>query len=109
MPLHDYIKYLKYGYGRATDSACISLRNGEMQRDEAIRLVEKYDGRYPKECVERFCDHFDMSKEEFDEILISFTNRTLFVRENGKFVRDADQSLVMKQKFIEKRRNPNAG
>ena len=106
MPIHDYIKFLKFGYGRATDSACIAIRNGEISREEGLRLVEKYDGRYPKESVERFCKYFDLSINEFDEILSSFTNKTLFVRNNGKLVRDADHSLVMKEKYLVKRKNP---
>jgi hypothetical protein len=106
MPIHDYIKYLKFGYGRATDSACIAVRNNEIDRDEAVRLVEKYDGRYPKECVERFCAHFKLTINDFDEILEGFTNKSLFMRKDGKLIRDSDKSLVMKEKYLNNRRNP---
>ena len=106
MNLHDYLKYVKFGYGRATDSACIEVRNGVIPREEAVRLVERYDGRYPKECIERFCEEFGISREEFDALCEPFTNRTLFERENNMFRRDLDGSLVLKQKFMEKRRNP---
>jgi hypothetical protein len=106
MNLHDYLKYLKYGYGRATDSACIEIRNGVVPRDEGLRLVERYDGRYPKECIERFCEEFSLSRKDFDDLCEPFTNRALFERDGNGFKRDIDGSLVMKQKFVEKRRNP---
>jgi N-acetyl sugar amidotransferase len=104
MNLHDYLKYLKYGYGRATDSACIEIRNGVISREEGVRLVEKYDGRYPKECVESFCEEFTLSRGEFDDICEPFTNRALFEGKEGVLKRDLDGSLVLKPKFTEKRR-----
>ena len=106
MNLHDYLKYLKYGYGRATDSASIEVRNRNISRDEAVRLVERYDGAYPKEAIEIFCKEFSISKNEFDALCEPFTNNALFEKENGKFKRDIDGSLILKEKFKEKRRNP---
>ncbi len=106
MNLHDYLKYLKFGYGRATDSACIELRNGAIPRDEAVRLVERYDGRYPKECIEQFCEEFGLNRAQFDALCEPFTNRSLFERDGNGFRRDLDGSLVLKQKFMDKRRNP---
>lgn len=97
MTIHDYLKYVKYGFGRATDDACRDLRNGIIDRDEALRLTERYDGKYPLEAIRRFCKHFKMSREEFDEICDSFTNRALFELEDGKFKRDMDGSLVFKK------------
>ena len=34
--IHDYFKFLKYGFGRATDLACLHIRRGRLRRDEAI-------------------------------------------------------------------------
>ena len=106
MNLHDYLKYCKYGYGRATDDACRDVRDGRINRAEAVRLVERYDERYPKELVERFCDHFKISQQELDDISDSFTNPAIFVMKDGRFVRDVDGSLVMKPEIYEARRNP---
>ena len=41
--IHQYIKVLKFGYGRATDHACEDIRNGKITREEGIELVRKYD------------------------------------------------------------------
>ncbi len=40
---HDYLKYLKFGYGRATDDASMDIRHGRMTREEGIEMVQKYD------------------------------------------------------------------
>ena len=39
--LHDYLKYVKYGFGRATDHVCIDIRNNRMTREEALKIVKQ--------------------------------------------------------------------
>ncbi len=104
MNLHDYLKFLKFGYGRATDSVCIQIRNGDISREEGVRIVEKYDGKYPKECIEIFCEKFKITIAEFDEICKPFINSSLFQTSEFNFKRDIDGSLVLKEKFIKARR-----
>lgn len=45
--LHDYIKFLKWGYGKATDHACREIRLKRMTRAEGIDLVRQYQGIEP--------------------------------------------------------------
>ena len=45
--LHTYLMYLKFGFGRANQDACIEIRRGAMERDQAINLLNLYDGEYP--------------------------------------------------------------
>ncbi len=106
MNLNDYLKYCKFGYGRATDEASRDIRNGDIDRGEGLRLVERYDGVYPKFAVEAFCEKFAISRQEFDDISDNFTNPAIFETKNGRFRRDADGSLIMKPSLIEARRNP---
>lgn len=101
MTVHDYLKYVKYGFGRATDHACLDVRNKDITREQAVRLVNKYDGRYPHEAIREFCKFTGLSKEEFDNIIDAFTNKKIFVMDgNGRFARDIDGSLVRKDEFI---------
>lgn len=104
--LHDYLKYCKFGYGRAADEASRDVRDQLIEREEAVRLVEHYDGRYPKFSVEAFTEKFEMSQDEFDALSDRFTNRAIFEMQDGRFVRDLDGSLVMKQRWIDARRDP---
>ena len=40
--------FLKYGFGRANQDACIDVRRGAMSRDQAVNLVRIYDGQFPR-------------------------------------------------------------
>src|SRR5205814_594680 len=41
--MHDYLKYVKFGYGRASDHACKDIRAGLMTREQGVEMVRKYD------------------------------------------------------------------
>jgi len=41
--VHDYLKYLKFGYGRATDDASTEIRHGRISREEGLELVNYLD------------------------------------------------------------------
>lgn len=100
MTVHDYLKFIKYGFGRATDHACLDIRNGDITREEGVRLVQKYDGRYPHEAVKEFCDWARISQEEFDLTIDAFTNRKIFeVDDRGQLKKDIDGSLVLKPEY----------
>ncbi|OGO95754.1 MAG: N-acetyl sugar amidotransferase [Coxiella sp. RIFCSPHIGHO2_12_FULL_44_14] len=47
--LHDYLKFLKFGYGRATDDASTEIRHGYMTREQGIEMVMKYDAVRPRD------------------------------------------------------------
>ncbi len=88
--LHTYLMYLKFGFGRANQDACIEVRRGAMDRDQAVELVRIYDGLYPEEYEAMYLDYFELTAQEFHSILNKWTNPDLFdVSENirsGKFV-----------------------
>lgn len=99
--VHDYLKYVKYGFGRATDNACLDIRLGYISRDEAVRLVRKYDGIPPKKAIQKYLDYTGLSEEEFFETVNSFTNKKIFERDSsGDFLKDIDGSLIRKDTFI---------
>lgn len=87
--IHDYFKFLKYGYGRATDHASIDIRNGRISRDEGLKLVQQYDGKIPTKYLNEFLDEFSLSYDDFLKICEKFTNKELFKKdENGNLIRD---------------------
>ncbi len=62
--LHDYLKYLKFGYGRATDDASTEIRHGRMTREQGEALVRVYDPVEPSTLTE-YCDFLGMRKRDF--------------------------------------------
>ncbi|WP_455756652.1 pseudaminic acid biosynthesis protein PseA [Sulfurimonas sp.] len=99
--VHDYLKYVKYGFGRATDNACLDIRLGYISREEGVRLVTKYDGIPPRKAINEYLKYTGFTQKEFDKIVNSYTNKRIFKRdENGEFLRDIDSSLIRKEEYI---------
>ena len=93
--LHDYLKYVKYGFGRATDHACIDIRNNRITREEGLKLVKRYDGKYPHNSINEFVKYSGITKSEIDSIIDSFTNFMLFEKDqNGNYKRDSHGNLI---------------
>ncbi len=83
--LHTYLMYLKFGFGRANQDACIEVRRGAMDREQAVELVRIYDGQYPAEYDEMYRDYFSMTESEFKAVLRKWANPALFREKNGSF------------------------
>ena len=77
--------YLKFGFGRANQDACIEVRRGAMTRHQALNLVSIYDGEYPQNFIDLYLDYYQISQTEFDEILDKFANRNLFSKINNRW------------------------
>ena len=48
MRIHDYFKFLKYGYDRVTDWCCTHIRRGRMTREEAVKINQLKSGKFLK-------------------------------------------------------------
>jgi N-acetyl sugar amidotransferase len=81
--LHTYLMYLKFGFGRANQDACIEVRRGAMDRQQAVNLVRLYDGHYPEEYLAIFLDYYHLSRKEFDDALDRWANQALFEKIDG--------------------------
>lgn len=97
--IHDYFKYLKFGFGRATDIANNHIRRGRLSRADAVDLVRRHDGRFPWTYLGRpiaeILAEVDMTIDEFHAVCDRFTNKRLFRVDNrGKPVRDRAGNLV---------------
>ncbi|EHK9049579.1 N-acetyl sugar amidotransferase [Vibrio vulnificus] len=97
--IHDYFKYIKYGFGRATDQANNHIRRGRLARKDIVDFLKHNDGAYPSVYLNRSLEsvlkEIDLSKEEFDEICDRFTNKKLFKTDRkGNLVRDVQGNLI---------------
>jgi N-acetyl sugar amidotransferase len=95
--MHDYLKFLKFGFGRATDHASIDIRNERISREEAVELVRTYEGKVPRRYLDEFLEFCGISEDELYMTLDAFTNKALFVTdENGRIVRDENGDVILK-------------
>lgn len=86
--IHDYLKFVKFGYGRASDHACKDIRAGLMTREQGIEMVQKYDHVKPRRDLERWLHYVSMKEESFDGICDSFRDRRIWRIEHGQWVKD---------------------
>ena len=96
--IHDYFKFLKFGFGRATDLACLHIRRGRITRQEGLDVVRKHDGRFPWTYLGKdlpdILKPLDMKVDEFIKIADKFTNKKLFKTDRrGNLVKDRHGNL----------------
>jgi len=97
--IHDYFKFLKFGFGRATDHACMQVRRGRISRADAIELVRRHDGKYPHSYLDTPLDdllaELGLTRAQFDDVCDRFTNRALFrTTRAGELLRDERGNLT---------------
>jgi hypothetical protein len=56
-----------------------------MTRDQAINLVNLYDGFYPEEYIQSYLEYYQMTQAEFDLVLDHWANKSLFKKVNGRW------------------------
>jgi N-acetyl sugar amidotransferase len=91
---HDYFKFLKFGFGRATDHASIEIRLGRITREKGLELVKKHEGRIPVKYLDEFLKEAEISYEEFIIICEKYTDKKLFKKDkNGKLLRNQEGNI----------------
>lgn len=97
--IHDYFKFLKFGFGRATDLACLHLRRDRISRADALEMVKRHDGKFPwtylGKPLAEILKPLEMSVEEFIAVCDKFTNKKVFICDSrGVLVKDAEGNLT---------------
>lgn len=97
--IHDYFKFLKFGFGRATDITCLHVRRGRLSRSDGIDLVKRLDGRFPHSYLGKplvdILAPLNITVDEFTKLCDRFTNKKLFVTDSkGALVKDNRGNLT---------------
>ncbi len=86
--IHDYLKFIKVGYGRATDHSCKDIRAGLMTREQGIEMVRQYDHVKPRKDLDRWLKYVNMTEDEFDSVCDTFRDPRVWRVEDGQWVKD---------------------
>jgi N-acetyl sugar amidotransferase len=86
--IHDYLKFVKFGYGRGSDHSCKDIRAGRMTREQGVAMVHKYDHVKPRRDLERWLAYVGMTEEEFDATCDTFRDPRVWSIEGGQWVKE---------------------
>lgn len=97
--IHEYFKYLKFGFGRASDHASLHIRRKRITRETGMEIVKRLDGKFPWEylgqSLEETLKPLKMTVKEFIKVCDQFTNKKLFKKDSqGNLLRSEDGSLI---------------
>ena len=62
---HYYTTYVKFGIGRATYDAAQDIRSGDINREEGVALVKRFDGEVPERFAEEIFRYLSLPPKEF--------------------------------------------
>lgn len=104
--IHDYQKYLKFGFSRATDVACNLIRRNLITRDDAAYIVAQHDGLFPSQYLDKkledILDEYQISLDEFLQVCDDYTNYDIFKQDGqGELVKRRDGSPQLAVDFCE--------
>ena len=85
--VHDLLKFIKFGYGRASDHASKDIRSGYMTREQGIEMVRQYDHVVSSDLY-HWLEYVDMTEDEFWAVADTFRDPRVWRIEAGEWVKD---------------------
>lgn len=83
--LHYYTTYIKFGLGRATYDSSQEIRNGDITRDEGVRLVQRFDGEFPQIYLKECLEYMGIDCQRFNEVIDQARPSHLWELNNNKW------------------------
>jgi len=82
--VHDYIKYVKHGYGKVSDHVCREIRLKRMSRETGINLVNEYKLFSPKN-LNLFLNWLGIRENAFHYLIDQHRNEQIWERNDNWF------------------------
>jgi N-acetyl sugar amidotransferase len=80
---HHYLAFIKFGIARATSDAAHEVRDGHITREEAMALVRRFDGEFPRRWFGEFLKYLNITEEHFWNVVDRFRQPHIWARQNG--------------------------
>lgn len=69
---HYYTTFVKFGIGRATYDAAQEIRSRDINRDEGVALVKRFDGEFPERFADEIFQYLSLPAAQFPEAAKQF-------------------------------------
>ena len=74
---HYYTTHIKFGIGRATYDASQEVRSDDLDRDEAVALIQRYDGEFPERWADEIFQYLSIDEKSFPKAHSMFEHPTM--------------------------------
>jgi N-acetyl sugar amidotransferase len=78
--LHHWMKWYKFGFTRLFDNLSLEIRNGRMNRTQALEIIQSRGDTTPHADIEKFCEFTGIAPRHFHAIAESFRNVAVWRR-----------------------------
>ena len=83
----------------SSTQASMQVRRNRISRHQAITIVNKIEGKYPStylgKPLSEILNEIDMTIEEFENICLKFTNKSIFLKDNEEnLIKDNHGNLI---------------
>jgi N-acetyl sugar amidotransferase len=85
--VHDLMKFIKFGYGRASDHASKDIRNALFSREKGVEMVKKYDHIVSDDLYE-WLGYVNRDKNYFWRIADKFRDPRVWRIKNNEWYKD---------------------
>lgn len=82
---HYYTMYAKFGQGRTMNDANRDIRDGFISREEAVELMRKYDGEFPKKHFQEVLDYMGITEQRYWDVIDGSRSPHLWAKEYGEW------------------------
>lgn len=89
--LHYYTTGIKFGIGRASYDAAQEIRSGDINREEGIALVKRFDHEFPERFIDELFSYLSISERDFPVASRMFEN-PIMDREYFRLLSDRHRS-----------------
>ena len=81
------LKFIKFGYGRSSDHVSKDIRNGEMTREDGIKLIKKHDPVISSD-LSHFLEYVELKETDFWKIADKFRDPRVWRIKNKQWYKD---------------------
>ena len=82
---HYYLGFVKFGIGRATSDAAHEIRDGKITREEAVALVKRYDGEFPRKYFADFLEYTGIDEPTFRNVIDGWRSDHIWKQQGGEW------------------------
>jgi N-acetyl sugar amidotransferase len=80
--VHHHLKWYKFGFTRLFDNLSVEIRNGRLERKQAMSIISDTGDQTPPQDIKTFCKFVGITRGDFEQTMEKFRNREIWKKVN---------------------------